>query len=126
MLDKIISFLIVLLMFLSNAAYADTQKEINHLLDFVANTTCKYERNGTIYDGVEAQIHIKKKYHYFIDKIISAEDFIKFSATRSTMSGNKYKILCVDMPVQNSADWLLEELKKFRQSRSGENSSLPG
>jgi len=126
MLDKIIRFLVVLLMFLSNAAYADTQKEITHLLDFVANTTCKYERNGTIYDGVEAQIHIKKKYHYFIDKIKSAEDFIKYSATESTMSGKKYKILCADMPVQNSGDWLLEELKKIRQRRSGGNSRLPG
>ena len=106
-------------MLLSTAAFADTQNEIAHLLDFVANTACKYERNGTIYDGVEAQIHIKKKYHYFIDKIKSAEDFIKYSATRSTMSGKKYKILCADTPVQNSEDWLLEELKKFRQSQAG-------
>ena len=119
MLDKIIRFLVVLLMLLSTAAFADTQNEIAHLLDFVANTACKYERNGTIYDGVEAQIHIKKKYHYFIDKIKSAEDFIKYSATRSTMSGKKYKILCADTPVQNSEDWLLEELKKFRQSQAG-------
>jgi hypothetical protein len=103
---------------LSNAAYADTQKEIAHLLDFVANTACKYERNGTLYSGIEAQGHIKRKYQYFMDKIKSAEDFIKYSATRSTMSGENYKILCVDMPVQNSADWLLEELKEFRQIRA--------
>ena len=119
MLDKITRFPVVLLMVFSIAAYADTQTEITHLLDFVANTTCKYERNGTIYDGGEAQIHIRKKYHYFIDKIESAEDFIKYSATESTMSGNKYKILCANMAVQNSGDWLLEELKKFRQSQSG-------
>jgi len=119
MLDKIIRFLVVLLVVVSNAAYADTRKEIAHLLDFVAYTECKYERNGTLYGGIEAQGHIKKKYHYFIDKINSAEDFIKYSATRSTMSGKKYKILCADMPVQYSGDWLLKELKKFRQSRSG-------
>ncbi len=119
MLDKITRFLVVLLVILSNAAYADTQKEIAHLLDFVANTACKYERNGTLYDGIEAQAHIKKKYQYFIDKIKSAEDFIKYSATRSTISGKKYKIFCADMPVQNSADWLLKELKEFRQIRAG-------
>ncbi len=119
MLDKIIRFLVVLLVILSNAAYADTQKEIAHLLDFVANTACKYERNGTIYGGIEAHGHIKRKYQYFIDKIKSAEDFIKYSATQSTMSGRKYKILCENMPVQNSADWLLEELKYFRQSQAG-------
>ena len=119
MLDEITRFPVVLLIIFSTAAYADTQTEITHLLDFVANTTCKYERNGTIYDGVEAQIHIKKKYQYFIDKIKSAEDFIKYSATGSTMSGNKYTILCANIPVQNSADWLLEELKKFRQGQTG-------
>jgi len=125
MLNKIIRFLVVLLVILSTAAYADTQKEITHLLDFVANTACKFERNGTLYGGIEAQVHIKKKYQYSIDKINSAEDFIKYSATRSTISGKQYTILCADMPVQNSADWLLEELKKFRQSRSGGNSRLP-
>jgi len=124
--DKIISFLVILLVAVSAGAYADTQKEITHLLDFVANTACKYERNGTLYGGIEAQAHINKKYQYFIDKINSAEDFIKYSATRSTMSGKKYKILCANMPVQFSSDWLLEELKKYRQSRSGGNSRLPG
>ncbi len=117
--DKIIKFLVVLLVILSNAAYADTQKEIAHLLDFVANTACKYERNGILYGGIEAQGHIKKKYQYSINKINSAEDFIKYSATRSTISGKKYTILCADMPVQNSADWMLEERKKFRQSQAG-------
>jgi hypothetical protein len=119
MAGNLIKFLVIILVVVPAAAYADTQKEIMHLLDFVAKTACKYERNGTIYDGAEAQIHIKKKYHYFMDKIESAEDFIKYSATESTMSGKKYKILCADMPVQNSADWLLDELKKFRQSRVG-------
>ena len=117
--DKIIKFLVVLLVAVSAGALADTQKEIVHLLDFVINTSCKYERNRTLYGGIEAQNHIKKKYHYFIDNINSAEDFIKYSATESTISGKKYTILCADMPVQNSADWLLEELKKFRQSQAG-------
>ncbi len=90
-----------------------------YLLDFVANTACKYERNGTLYGGIEAQAHIKNKYYYFIEKISSAEDFIKYSATRSTLSGKKYKIFCEDMPVQYSGEWLLEALKDFRQNRSG-------
>ncbi len=124
--DKIIKFLVILLVVVSAGALADTQKEIEHLLDFVANTSCKFERNGTLYGGIEAQGHINKKYQYFIDKIKSAEDFIKYSATRSTMSGKKYKILCPNMPAQNNADWLHDELKKFRQRRSGGNSRLPG
>lgn len=72
-------------------AIADTQQEIAHLLNFVSNTTCQYERNGTLHDGVEAQKHIKNKYHYYLDKINSAEEFIRYSATKSTMLGTNIR-----------------------------------
>ncbi len=104
-------------MLFTGTVIADTQQEINHLLEFVANTSCQYERNGNVYDGARAEKHIKKKYEYFKDKINSAEDFIKYSATKSTMSGKKYKIHCENIATQNSSDWLLDELKKYRDSQ---------
>jgi hypothetical protein len=106
-------------MLFTSAVFADTQKEINHLLEFVANTTCQYERNGSVYDGARAEKHINRKYEYFKDKINSAEDFIKYSATKSTMSGKHYKIHCDNIATQNSSDWLLNELKKYRDSQPG-------
>lgn len=105
-------------MLFAGSAVADTQQEINHLLAFVASTTCQYERNGSVYDGTRAEQHIKKKYAYFKDKINSAEDFIKYSATKSTMSGKLYKIHCGNMATQNSSDWLLDELKKYRDNQT--------
>jgi len=119
MSGKFIKPVVIVLIVISGGAIADTQKEIEHLLSFVTNTSCKYERNGTLYDGGEAKNHIKNKYDYFTDKINSAEDFIKYSATKSTMSGKKYKIHCSNLPVQNSSDWLLVELTKFRASQPG-------
>jgi hypothetical protein len=109
--------LIFACLFFVGTAIADTQQEINHLLGFVASTTCQYERNGNVYDGARAVKHINRKYEYFKDEINSAEDFIKYSATKSTMSGKQYKIHCSNVPVQNSSDWLLDELKKYRQSK---------
>ena len=106
-------------MLFTGVVSADTQQEINHLLAFVANTTCQYERNGTVYDGARAEKHIKRKYEYFKDKINSAEDFIKYSATKSTMSGKQYKIHCENIATQNSSDWLLDELKKYRDGQPG-------
>ncbi len=91
-----------------------TQQEIDHLLTFVQTTACQYERNGTVYSGVEAVEHIQKKYDYFKDDIESTEDFIKYSATKSKMSGKKYKVHCADAPAQNSSEWLLIELKRYR------------
>ena len=58
--EKLINFLVILLVAVSAGASADTQKEIEQLLDFVVNTSCKYKRNGSIYGGIEAQNHIKK------------------------------------------------------------------
>ena len=109
-------------LFFVGTAIADTQQEINHLLEFVASTTCEYERNGSVYDGARAVKHINRKYEYFKDEINSAEDFIKYSATKSTMSGKHYKIHCSNVPVQNSSDWLLDELKRYRESESSSSS----
>ena len=109
-------------LFFVGAANADTQQEINHLLDFVASTTCEYERNGSVYDGARAVKHINRKYEYFKDEINSAEDFIKYSATKSTMSGKHYKIHCSNVPIQNSSDWLLDELKKYRENKTSASS----
>ena len=95
-------------------AFADTQQEIQHLLEFVAETSCQYERNGTIYNGLEARDHINMKYEYYKKKVKSTEDFIKYSATSSKMSGKKYKIHCPDSDEMDSSQWLLDELHTFR------------
>lgn len=97
-------------------AVAGTQQEIDHLLAFVAATHCSYERNGSRYDGQRARDHMNRKYQHFKRKISSAEDFIKYAATKSTLSGKQYRIYCPGSDVINSSDWLLEELAVFRQS----------
>jgi len=96
---------------------ASTGDEIEHLLQFVKTTSCQYERNGTVHNGEEAVAHIRKKYRYFKDDIESAEDFIKYSATKSKMSGKYYQVHCDNLPALNSRDWLLKELARYRASR---------
>lgn len=104
----------IVLLFSSAMVFADTEQEINHLLDFVETTDCSYHRNGTAYNGVDAREHIQKKYDYYRKKIKSAEDFIAYSATKSLMSGKKYTIVCGDDAPQFSGDWLNHELLKYR------------
>ena len=94
--------------------FASSQDEITHLLDYVSNTDCKYERNGSLHTGAEAVEHINKKYDYFKDDIKSTEDFIKYSATKSKMSGKYYKIHCGNVKSVNSKDWLMKELQRYR------------
>ncbi|GLS92290.1 hypothetical protein GCM10007916_33600 [Psychromonas marina] len=104
----------LVLLFSSTAVFANTVQEINHLLNFVETTDCSYHRNGTAYNGVDARDHIQNKYDYYDNKIKSAEDFIKYSATKSMMSGKRYTIICGDEAPQFSADWLNQELLKYR------------
>ena len=107
-------FLLLSLMFIP--ALADTQSEIAHLLNYIKKTECAYIRNGTEHNGVDAAAHIQKKYDYFNDKgqVKTAEDFIRLSATKSTMSGKKYMIHCPGEAKVESGKWLLAELKRFR------------
>ena len=106
--------LLLLISLLAVSALADTTAEINHLLNYVKTTECTYIRNGTEHSGIAAAAHIQKKYEYFKDDIKSSEDFIRLSATKSTMTGSKYYIQCPNCSKEESRKWLLAELKKYR------------
>ena len=97
---------------------SDIQTEINHLLEFLQNSECQFERNGKIHSGKNTVNHVRKKYNYFKNKIDSTEKFIEYSATKSTMSGKYYMVLCKDEPKAITRDWLLQELKNYRSKDS--------
>ena len=105
-----------LLFSLSLSAQDKIDDEINHLLDYVKTTKCIYIRNGDRHNGPDAMNHIKRKYDYFEDDIHSAEDFIRLSATKSTMSGKKYHIKCPGQPEVESGQWMLDELARYRKT----------
>jgi hypothetical protein len=93
------------------------KQEIQHLLNYVQKTDCSYIRNGESHNGDEARKHIQMKYNYFKDDIHSAEDFIRLSATKSTMWGNKYYIVCPHQNKIPSSQWLLQELHRYRETK---------
>lgn len=97
-------------------ALGGTQEEIAHLLDFVDSNPCEYDRNGSVYDGPEARDHIDRKYQHYKKRVKSAEDFIRYAATRSMISGKQYVIRCPGSADMFASDWLLKELKSFREA----------
>lgn len=105
------------MIFVTSNVFASVQDEISHLLNYVAVTDCKYERNGTIHNGTEAVNHINTKYDYYKAKIKTAEDFIAYAATKSTFSGKYYLIHCHDKPPVKSQDWLSAELARYRAAQ---------
>lgn len=102
-----------------SAAHGDVagpqQAEVTHLLEFVRTTTCTVDRNGSLHDGPSAHAHILKKYDYFRDRIRTTEDFIAYSATRSTVSNQAYTVLCPGQPRMETAEWLKRELERYRK-----------
>lgn len=102
--------------FCTGLAFADMQSEINHLLNYIEKSSCSFIRNGSAHSGPDARDHIVKKYNYFKDRINSTEQFIEYAATKSTMSGKRYKVLC-DSKEYLTAQWLNDELQKYRNRK---------
>lgn len=117
---KIFSLIFALIVFPCSisTAYADAAPgEIHHLINYLAISKCSFIRNGSAHSSSEAVAHMEKKYRYFRRKIKSAEQFIEFSASKSTLSGEPYWIKCPGTEEQLSSVWLLAELQRYRQSR---------
>ncbi len=114
----ILNSLFLSCLFLSNIIAADVPVdqvgEVSNLLKFVKDSGCVINRNGTDHPADKGISHIQKKYDYFRDDIKSTEDFIKYSATKSTMSGDYYTVTCSGKETIRTHDWLMSELKRFR------------
>jgi len=113
---------LTIVLFFASIANADippaTQHEVQHLINFVSKSSCQIFRNGSAHDGPEAIKHIQKKYNYYRDDIRTTEQFIEYSATKSTMSGKYYTVNCRDQSPVKTRDWLLQELKEYRAQQS--------
>jgi hypothetical protein len=91
--------------------------EVEHLISFIRNTSCVLGRNDKKYKGSETVEHILKKYDYFRDKIKNTEDFIKYSASKSELSGKLYMAYCEGSEPIDGYSWLMTELKHYRDNK---------
>lgn len=73
---------------LSAGELSGTQNiEVAYLLESLSQSGCTFTRNGNAHTPEEAVAHIQKKQALFQDKIDTTEEFIEYSAARSTLSG---------------------------------------
>lgn len=120
---------VFLILLASFGAYANpylnqstqTQLEINHLLELIADSECLFIRNRKKHKPTEALKHIRKKQAHFKEKIHTAEDFIRYSATGSLVSKKDYYIECAPNKKQPSAQWLQDRLDKYRAKNTKES-----
>jgi hypothetical protein len=105
--------ILMILCSVSLLTWADTTAEIDHLLGFIASSPCRFVRNGEEYDAADARAHIARKYNYAKRWIQTAEQFIEYTATKSSTTGQAYRVICPGGE-EPSADWLTRELVRFR------------
>lgn len=107
-------------------SHPELEGEIDHLLHFVEHSGCTFIRNSASYDGVRAREHIQRKYSYILKrkKELSTEQFIRYAASRSSLSGKPYMVHCGSKTF-TSESWLLEELERYRLA-GVDHSSGPG
>jgi hypothetical protein len=87
---------------------------IEYLLAIVASLhDAQFIRNGTSYDSAAAVKHLRLKLRAAGSRIETAEDFIRYCASASSVSGRPYEIRFADGRVVRSADFLREKLTEF-------------
>ena len=120
-------FVVVLLLILVSAENLSAahnsppihEQEITHLLNFIENSGCIFIRNNKRYDGKRARDHLNTKYQYIQKREtnVSAEQFIQYAASQSSLSKKPYTVQCGSADPILSDQWLSRELNQFRQSR---------
>ena len=100
---------------------AIAQTEINYLLRFVETSGCEFYRNGSWFDAAKAREHLRQKYQLLSqgNQITSAEDFIEQAATKSSLSGQAYKVRCRGGEAVTTNQWLRAALAALRSAAPG-------
>jgi len=95
------------------------QHKIQYLISAIANLKdARFLRNGNEYDAQRAADHLRLKLRYAGDRVKTAEDFIIYCATGSSMSGEKYQIKFGDGRLVDSATFLRDKLAVYPAAQS--------
>lgn len=93
------------------------QQKINYLIASVeALKDVSFIRNGSAYTAEQAASHMRLKLRMAGSRVKTAEDFIVYCATESSVTGIKYTIRFPDGHTIESATFLRNQLVTFKAS----------
>jgi Family of unknown function (DUF5329) len=100
-----------------NAQETIEKRKIEFLISAVENLKgAKFVRNGSEHNGKEASEHLRMKLKNAGDRIRTADDFIRFCASRSSVSGKPYTIRSFDGKTITSEEYFREKLKEYNST----------
>jgi hypothetical protein len=97
-----------------SARDAREQARIDFLIHGVETATnVKFVRNGAEYDGVAGAKHLRLKLGSAGERVKTAEDFVKYCASESSFTHQKYKIRSADGTMMDAATYFHAKLREF-------------
>ena len=104
----------------SPASASGAGREIEALIAALATSGCEFQRNGRWHDATRAQAHLQRKYDWLRKRGLAdtAELFIERAATRSSTSGQAYRVRCPGRPDTTSGAWFEARLRQLRAAES--------
>ena len=120
---RLICFLLLLIvLFLTGIAYAQDSSEtakIQYLIASIGELNgAKFIRNGSEYEAQVAASHLRLKLKTAGAKVNTAEDFIQYCASKSSISGEPYLIRLADGTTLKSEVFFRNKLKAFPSGNS--------
>ncbi|HEY0368850.1 MAG TPA: DUF5329 family protein [Chthoniobacterales bacterium] len=108
--------LLILLSLVSLAFARDTheQARIDFLINDVASSKgIVFVRNGTDHDGAAAASHLRMKLNYLGERVKTAEEFIKYCASESSLTHQRYKVRTADGKTIDAGQYFTARLHEF-------------
>ncbi len=117
LLVTVLLLLLLLIPGVLGAKDAREEKRIEYLLQTVeAFKGAAFIRNGSEYDAKDAGKHLRMKLKMAADRVKTAEDFIEVCASRSSFSGDAYKIRLPDGTTTETAPFFRTKLREFDEA----------
>jgi hypothetical protein len=112
---------IVLVSLVVGRAYAQDSREVSKIQYLIASVEAlegaKFIRNGKAYDTRSASNHLRLKLKNAGGQVRTAEDFITFCGSKSSMTGEPYLIWLTDGTTVKAEVFFRKKLMTFGQER---------
>jgi hypothetical protein len=108
-------WLLVLLSLMGGYAYAQESSEVAKIRYLIGSVEAlqevKFFRNGSEYDAKKAADHLRLKLKMAGDQVKTVEDFIRLCGSKSSVSGEAYRMWLPDGTTMYAETFFREKLK---------------
>ena len=116
-MKTVLLWFLALLLLAVGTVYAQNPAEaakIRHLIASIETLEgAKFLRNGGEYNAKAAADHLRLKLKTAGDRVKTADDFIRLCGSKSSLSGEKYRIRLADGTTKDSEVFFRNKLKSF-------------